>query len=89
MKLIKFYLLFTLAILLGCSTSSDNSTNPQPPFGPDYILLSSDQTIVEVGETVTMNVVDIRRVLDREWKSNTTNLNAQYHDIYVLDDLLQ
>ena len=58
MKLIKFYLLFTLAILLGCSTSSDNSTNPQPPFGPDYILLSSDQTIVEVGETVTMNVVD-------------------------------
>jgi hypothetical protein len=58
MKLIKFYLLFTLAIILGCSTSSDNSTNPQPPFGPDYILLSSDQTIVEVGETVTMNVVD-------------------------------
>ena len=50
MKLIKFYLLFTLAILLGCSTSSDNSTNPQPPFGPDYILLSSDQTIVEVGK---------------------------------------
>tara|TARA_B110000003_G_scaffold269426_1_gene300426 strand:+ start:9096 stop:10382 length:1287 start_codon:yes stop_codon:yes gene_type:complete len=58
MKLIKIFYLFILTFLLGCSTSSDNNTNTQLPFGPEYILLSSDKSILEIGETVSMTVID-------------------------------
>ena len=31
---------------------------------------------------------DLRQVLDKEWNTNSKNINMQYYKIYWLDDLL-
>ena len=60
MKLPKLSILFILVAFLGCSPSSDNEDTPLPPSnnGPEYLLLTSDKLMFEVGETATFSVVD-------------------------------
>ena len=59
-KLPKLSILFILVAFLGCSPSSDNEDTPLPPSnnGPEYLLLTSDKLMFEVGETATFSVVD-------------------------------
>ena len=60
MKLPKLSILFILVAFLGCSPSSDDVDTPLPPSnnGPEYILLTSDKSMFEVGETATFSVED-------------------------------
>lgn len=59
MKLNKILLLSTLLLLSSCSSTSDDSTSTPPQNnGPEYISLSADASIIEVGETVTLTVID-------------------------------
>lgn len=59
MKLNKILFLGTLILLSSCSSTSDDSTSTPPQNnGPEYISLSADASIIEVGETVTLTVID-------------------------------
>ena len=59
-KLPKLSILFILVAFLGCTPSSDNEDTPLPPTnnGPEFLILTSDKLMFEVGETATFSVVD-------------------------------
>ena len=57
MKLPKLSILLILVTFLGCSTNSDNEDIPSNN-GPEFLVLTSDKLIFEVGETATFSVVD-------------------------------
>ena len=59
MNLNKILFLNIVLLLFSCSSSSDDSTSTPPQNnGPEYISLSADSSIIEVGETVTFTVID-------------------------------
>ena len=59
-KLPKLSILFILVTFLGCTPSSDNEDTPLPPTnnGPEFLILTSDKLMFEVGETAIFSVVD-------------------------------
>ena len=58
-KLPKLSILFILVTFLGCTPSSDNEDTPLPPTnnGPEFLILTSDKLMFEVGETAIFSVV--------------------------------
>ena len=59
MNLKKLLFFSVIAFLSNCSSSSDETPlSPPSNNGPEYILLTSDKSIFEVGETATFSVED-------------------------------
>lgn len=58
MNLNKIFFLLVVSFLFNCSTSTDDNTNQPPDNTPQYISISADKTVFEVGETVTFSVSD-------------------------------